>query len=124
MSNQIILVTDPDDTVQDGKRLLFVNLSPAQTQLVSSCLNNLEEIPTVIIYVWNDGDDVDWLLDKKHKSSFMLFNAGSPNDLVTGFMAAQHSSYYLGTLRMFNKANVNQILEPQQLTDVLSDILQ
>ena len=123
MSNQIILVTDPDDTVQDGKRLLFVNLDQAQTQFVSDCINRLEKIPTVIIYIWNTGDSAEWLLDKKHKSEMVLFNADSQNDLVNGYLAAQPKSYYIGTLRMFNKANVNQILDPEQLSNALLEVI-
>ena len=124
MSNQIILVTEPDDIVQDGERLLFVNLNPEQTHFVSECLGQVKELPVTIIYVWNTGDDINWLLDKKHKCTMLLFNADDPNDLITGYLAAQPNSYYIGTLRMFNKANPNQILEQQQLTEILMDTLQ
>ena len=120
MSNQIILITEPDDTVQEGTRLLFVNLDPEQTQFVSACLNKLEKISTAIIYVWNTGDNTDWLLDKKLKSELILFNADSGNDLLNGYLAAQSNSYYIGTLRMLNSVNVNQILEPEQLIELLT----
>lgn len=123
MSNQIILVTEPDDTMQDGTRLLFVNLDQEQTQFVSACLNKLESISTTIIYVWNTGDNAEWLLDKKFKSKLILFNADSGNDIVNGYLAAQSNSYYIGILRMLGSVNVNQILEQEQLINILAETL-
>lgn len=123
MSNQIILVTEPDDTMQDGTRLLFVNLDQEQTQFVSACLNKLESISTTIIYVWNTGDNAEWLLDKKFKSKLILFNADSGNDIVNGYLAAQSNSYYIGILRMLGGVNVNQILEQEQLINILAETL-
>lgn len=123
MSNQVFLISDPDDVHQDGVRVLFVNLDQEQTQFVSACLTELEQLPTVIIYVWNTGDDVEWLLDKKHKSSFILFNADNINDIINGYLAAHKNSYYLGTLRALNKANVNQINSKDQLIDLLERVV-
>ncbi len=121
MVNQISLVTAPDDIVQDGNRVLFINLNPEQTQLVSKCLQALENIPKLIVYVWHTEDNVDWLLDKNHKSKLILFNAdNNSNDIITGYIAAQPNAYYFGTLGVLQHVNTNNILNLEQLTQLFS----
>ena len=123
MSNKIFLVTAPDDIIQDASRVLFVNLDDTQTQFVSACLNKLHRLPTTVIYMWHSGDDFQWLLDKKNKSTLILFNADTEDELITGYLAAQPKSYYLGQLRGINAANPNLILDEDHLINILTDHL-
>ena len=69
MSDRVIIVTPPDDTLLDGIRFLAVDLDQSQTQVLSSSLSKLVSMPNIIVYIWNTGDSVDWLFDKKQKSS-------------------------------------------------------
>ena len=120
MSNRLILITDPDDSYQTGKRLLLVNLDQSQTQLVSDCLTEADIDSSLIVYIWQSSHNVDWMLDKLHKSSLVIFNADIADDMINGFLAAQTNSYYFGTLRALTSANPDSILSKEQLVNTLA----
>jgi len=124
MSNQIIIVTNPDEVLADGFRILTMDLSSAQSLMVSTALSQLKSTSLIVIYVWNTGDDVDWLLDKKQKSSMILFNADSTNDLIVGYLAAQSSSYYYGTLKSLSKTNTKAIYDVSQTLHLLENFIE
>lgn len=109
MSDRVIIVTPPDDTLLDGIRFLAVDLDQSQTQVLSSSLSKLVSMPNIIVYIWNTGDSVDWLFDKKQKSEVIVFNADSQNDLIVGYLAAQKESYYFGNLKSLNAVNNSAI---------------
>jgi hypothetical protein len=120
MSDKVIIVTPPDDIHVDGLRILLVDLTLDQTQLISEALAQIQEMPTIVTYVWQTGNDIEWLLDKKHKSYYLtIFNADSQNDIVVGYLAAQNNSYYFGTLKNLSKANTRVINNSHELLDVL-----
>lgn len=104
MTNKVILVTEPDDVLYDGLRILLVNLTNEQTQIISDSLTSIPSLPTIILYVWNVGGDT-WLFDKKQKSNLIIFNAESENEIIIGYMAAQRNSAYFGNLK--NLSNIN-----------------
>ena len=108
MTNKVILVTEPDDVNYDALRLLLVNLSTEQTQLLSNSLSKIDHLPTTVLYIWNNGD-ADWLFDKKHKSNYIVFNADHENEIIKGYMAAQRNSAYFGTLKELTKVNIKAI---------------
>jgi hypothetical protein len=119
MKENIIAVTPPDDVLQDGDRLLLVDLTEEQMSIVSKALNEVETFTNVIFYIWKYGDDSEWLLDKKHKTNLIIFNADSGNQTVVGYMAAQSNSCYFGTLQTLNKVNVYAIHDVEQVVDIL-----
>ena len=123
MSNQVIVVTSPDDVQNDGIRLLLIDLTSDQTQLISDALTQMENIPTIITYVWNSVDSFDWMISKKHKSDIIFFNADSENDITVGYMAAQLNSYYFGTLKLLGHVNNSAIYTTNQLIDILEKII-
>lgn len=104
MSNKVILVTAPDDILVDGLRILLVNLTNEQTQIISDALTSIPSLPTIVLYVWNTNEN-DWLFDKKQKSNLIIFNAESENEIIIGYMAAQRNSAYFGNLK--NLSNIN-----------------
>jgi len=120
MTDRVLIVTPPDDVpLKDGIRILCVDLTSEQTQIVSDALNLLETYETVITYVWKTGNSTDWLLDKKQKSQLVLFNADSNYDLIVGYMAAQANSHYFGTLRSLQGANDCALYDKEQLVNIL-----
>ncbi len=123
MTDKVIVVTPPDDILVDGLRILLVDLTPDQTDLISQTLTRLETIPTIITYMWNNTNDINWLLDKKHKSDLIFFNANGENDVIIGYMAAQHS-YYFGNLRSLSQVNKNAIYDTEQLFNLLENVIQ
>jgi hypothetical protein len=123
MKDRIIAVTPPDDTLQDGNRLLLVDLNEQQMQIMSQALLKLEDFSTIITYIWKVGDDIDWLLDKKLKSDLVVFNAESIDQTVVGYMAAQPESYYYGILKGLNKSNPDAIYDIEQTVEILEKTL-
>jgi hypothetical protein len=124
MSDKVIIVTPPDDVQIDGLRILLIDLTHEQTNLISQSLTRLETIPTTITYVWNTSNDVQWLLDKKHKSFLTFFNADSDNDAIIGYMAAQANSYYFGNLKSLSLANQNAIYDTEQIFNLMENVIQ
>lgn len=122
MTNKVILVTEPDDVLVDGLRILLVNLTADQTQIISDSLSNIKQLPTVVFYIWNQGSP-DWLFDKKQKSSAIIFNADSENEIITGYMSAQKNSAYFGTLRDLSLVNTQSILDEQSFVHFFNTIL-
>jgi hypothetical protein len=120
MTDSVILVTDPDDVQVDGLRLLLVDLNVDQNQIVSDALARSEGFGSIVSYIWRSGDSVDWLLDKKHKSDLIIFNADSENDIIIGYMAAQKYSYYFGTLKILSPANNRNIYNADDVTKILN----
>ena len=124
MSDKVIIVTPPDDVQIDGLRILLIDLTHEQTNLISQSLTRLETIPTTITYVWNTSNDVQWLLDKKHKSFLKFFNADSDNDAIIGYMAAQANSYYFGNLKSLSQVNQNAIYDTEQIFNLMENVIQ
>lgn len=108
MTNKVILVTEPDDVSYDALRILLVNLTTDQTQLLSEALSKIDHMPVTVLYIWTNGD-TNWLFDKKHKSNQIIFNAEHQNQIITGYMAAQRGSAYFGTLKDLDKVNIKAI---------------
>lgn len=124
MSDRVILVTAPDDIGYDGVRILLVDLTPDQTQVVSEVLTRLNTIPTTILYVTNTViDSADWIFDKKHKSDLIIFNADSENDLYVGYFAAQPNSHYFGTLKVLSVINNQAIYDTEECVNLLENLI-
>lgn len=121
MTDKIIIVTAPDNVHYDGVRILLVDLDGSQTGLVSKILTTLEKDVSIIVYMWNSSDDVDWLLSKKHSADLIVFNANSENDVIVGYMSAQKNSHYLGTLKLLSKVNGSVINSEDEFLDILED---
>lgn len=121
--NQVTLVTSPDDVLHDGIRIVLVNLTGEQTQILSEALLSIESLPPIVLYVWQTGDPVEWLFDKRLKSNSIIFNADSDNDLVTGYIAAQLHSFYFGTLKELGKINNRAIYSIDDLKNLLTTLI-
>lgn len=109
MLDKVTVVTPPDDFLIDGTRLLLVDLEPEQTKFISDSLLNLNFDKHLILYFYQSNENIDWFIDKKHKSDIIIFNAESTNDLLVGYLAAQSNSFYFGTLKILNKLNNSAI---------------
>lgn len=121
--DNIIVVTPPDDIHHDGFRLLLVDLSPDQFQIVSDSLLNLKSLPNVVVYSWNSNDLDEWLLQKKKKSDLIIFNANSSSYMLIGYLAAQINTYYFGTLRSLSTVNNRVLLNTDQCIELLDSYI-
>jgi hypothetical protein len=120
MNDRIVLVTPPDDVHYNGLRILLVDLAVEHTQFISDVLTKTENVPTIISYVWNTGDDVVWLLDKKDKSDLIVFNADSHNQTIVGFLSAYSNSHYFGTLKDLHVVNNSAIYSVEQFVEIFN----
>lgn len=123
MTDRVIIVTPPDDIEIDGIRILLVDLFQTQTQILSAAYNTLSTQHTIINYIWRNGDPVEWLINKKHRSDIVIFNADSNNELIVGYLAAQSNSYYFGNLKSLSSANTSAIYNDSQSLDIIEKIL-
>ena len=119
MTDKILVVTAPDDTLIDGIRVVLVELDQEQSQIVSNALLTANTRYSIITYAWKMGDSIEWLIDKKLKSDIVIFNADSRNELITGYIAAQPNSYYFGNLKSLAKANDSAIYTTDQILTLL-----
>jgi hypothetical protein len=121
MTDKILLVTAPDDSSIDGIRVLLVELTSDQSQIVSNALLTADTRYSIITYSWKMGDPIEWLLDKKTKSDIIIFNADvtSAVELIIGYIAAQPNSYYFGNLKSLAKANDSAIYTTDQILSLL-----
>ena len=123
MSDKVLLVTAPDDTPIDAIRILLVDLTPEHTQVISDALNEFTSIPNIVTYIWRTGDPVDWMLDKKHKSHCIIFNADCVNHMILGYMAAQSNSHYFGTLKTLQSVNNNAIYNVNDCVNLINNLI-
>ncbi len=126
MTDRILVVTPPDDTLLDGIRIAHVNLTDDQSSIISTALMSSSSKHTIINYVWNMGNPVDWLLDKIAKSDLVFFNADGPvepgREIIIGWTAAQPQSYYFGKLRDLHLANDRVIYNTDDILNLLEKI--
>jgi len=123
MSDKVLLVTAPDDSPIDAIRILLVDLIPEHTQLISDALNEFTAIPNIVAYIWKTGDSIDWLLDKKHKSHSIIFNADCEDQMITGYMAAQSNSHYFGMLKTLRSVNNNAIYNVNDCVSLINNLI-
>jgi hypothetical protein len=119
MTDKVLIVTEPDDVLIDGVRILLVDLFPEQSQLVSKALTDIETIPDVVVYAWKVGDPIEWLFDKSRKSQLIIFNAESTDQTLVGYFAAKSISCYFGNLRSLNLVNRSVLYSIEQCREIL-----
>jgi hypothetical protein len=122
MIDKILVVTDPDDTPVHGIRIVHVDLTQEQRSTVSAALVQSSLMHTVINYVWNINDPIEWLVDKLTKSDLVIFNADSANELIVGWTAAHRRSYYFGTLKDLNIVNNRAIYSVEDISILLEKV--
>lgn len=126
MTDRVLLITPPDDSLLSGIRLTLIQLDEHQGQLISESLLEANLKHDVITYVWKMGNPVDWLLDKIAKSDLVIFNAETDNngaiELIIGWAAAQPNSYYFGTLRDLYRSNDRVIYNKVEILKLLEKV--
>ena len=119
MTDRILVVTAPDDVILDGIRLLVVNLTQEQTQIISNALLKCNLGVIIINYLWQESEPVSWMLDKRQKSDFVIFNADAESDTINGYLAAMPNSYYFGTLKDLQIVNDRAIYTVEDILTFL-----
>lgn len=122
MTDKILVVTDPDDIVVQGIRIVYVDLNHEQQAVISSALIQTLCAHTVINYIWKVGDSIEWLADKFIKSDLIIFNADSFNQVIVGWSAGYHKSYYFGTLKDLHTVNVRAIYNADDVLILLEKV--
>jgi hypothetical protein len=126
MSDQILVVTPPDDTFLQGIRIIHVNLTEEQSSIVSNALFQTSLPHVIVNYVWKMGDSISWLIDKISKKDLVIFNADSTNngdiELIIGWVSAQPRSYYFGNLKDLHIVNNRAIYSADDILNLLEKI--
>ena len=126
MSDRILVVTPPDDTLLQGIRIVHVELTEEHSAIVSNALMQATLPYTIVNYVWKMGDSIAWLMDKIVKGDLIIFNASPENngatELITGWVAAQPRSYYFGNLRDLHMVNDRAIYSVDEILTLLEKV--
>jgi len=121
MKSNIVLVSNPDDYLEDGFRLLIVDLTKDQSSIVSQALMNLDLDEKIIVYTWSQADNINWILDKQLKSQVIIFNAESQFQDLVGYLCSKKNSYYFGYLRSLKQINNSAIYDIEQVKEILTE---
>jgi len=121
MSNRVLLVTSPDDTIEQGVRISTIGLTQDQNSLVSRALLSLETDHSMIVYVWQGNEHTNWIIDKLYKSQLIIFNAGIDDQTLVGYLAAQYNAHYFGALRSLSEVNKSEIYDQDQCLNILEN---
>lgn len=119
MKSSIILVSNPDDFLEDGFRILLVDLDKNQSEIVSQSLLSLITDEKIIVYAWNQSDDMSWLFDKQAKAQLVLFNAESQFQDLVGYFSSKKHGYYFGHLRSLKYVNKSAVHDVEELKEIL-----
>ena len=126
MSDRILVVTPPDDTLLQGIRIIHVELTEEHSSIVSNALMQTMLPHTIINYVWKIGDPIQWLMDKIDKGDLIIFNAEPVNngamELIIGWVAAQPRSYYFGNLKDLHMVNDRAIYSVEEILTLLEKV--
>ena len=121
MTNKVVLVTPPDDVATDALRISIVGLTDKQSNIVSEALTSLEYIPEIVLYVWDESNTIAWLIDKKHKSNLIIFNAEMENAEVAGYLSAQPNAHYFGNMRSLGITNKRAVFDLAQCEQLIKE---
>jgi hypothetical protein len=121
MTDKVVLVTYPDDVLDDAVRILLVDLTEDQSNIVSQSLTELASIPLVVAYSWRIGDSIEWLIDKTHKSQLIIFNADSDDLTLVGYYAGKLNSFYFGDIGQMKIVNRSAIFDVVQTKEILKN---
>ena len=126
MSDRILVVTPPDDTLLQGIRIVHVELTEEHSSIISNALMQTTLPHTIINYVWKIGDPIQWLMDKIVKGDLIIFNAEPVNngamELIIGWVAAQPRSYYFGNLKDLRMVNDRAIYSVDEILTLLEKV--
>jgi len=122
-NDKILLISSPDDVLEEALRILLIDLDKNQSDIVSQCLLSTNDLPHTIVYVWKNLEDTSWLFDKSLKSDLIIFNADSENQTLVGYLAAKRNSWYFGQLKTLYTINKSAIYDVTQCSELLERTL-
>jgi hypothetical protein len=123
MLGSVMVVTPPDDLLEDSSRILCIDLDQIQTGMISKCLSNIDFSRNIVIYMWKSNDSYEWLADKKEKADLVIFNANM-NNMLVGYLAGLKNSFYFGNLKDIDKFNTRCIFDLDTLIDILQKVIE
>jgi hypothetical protein len=120
MTDKITIVTYPDDYLENGKRLLLIDLEMPQKEMISRAMLSVDTQDNLICYVYHSTEDIAWAVDKSLKSQLIVVNANSHNQTLVGYLLAKSNCYYLGDLKGLNNIIDRVIYDSDQFVNILT----
>jgi hypothetical protein len=114
MSNKVLLITSPDDTLENAIRISVIGLTQEQSSVVSQALTDIETPECLVTYIWQSTDPIEWIIDKIYKSHLIIFNADCNDQTLVGFLSSKPNAHYFGTLRSLGLINKSSIYDLDQ----------
>jgi hypothetical protein len=119
--NKVYLVTAPDDVTYDSKKIICVGLDDTQREIVSQTLQRFKSMPTTVLYIWNNGESREWLLDKKQKCNIIIFNANNEDQSLVGYFAAHDNAFYMGEIGYLSRVNNKVVHDADELHKLIKE---
>jgi|TARA_R110000851_G_C13058826_1_gene563818 hypothetical protein len=124
-TNKLVLITPPDKMYDKSKKILLVTLSdPLKVEFNEMLLElNLAETS---IYLYNEGNDIDWLMDVFHMADVVVFDIDSADSDVTALaslLVSYHKTYWMAKYNneLYGKLSTNRIFDLQWLRDEIGE---
>lgn len=120
MTDKITIVTYPDDYLENGNRLLLVDLDLQQKEMISRALLTIDKQDNLICYSYQATEDATWAIDKSLKSQLIVVNANSLNQILVGYLLSKSNCYYIGHLKGLNNIVSKVIHDTDQFVNILN----
>jgi len=123
VNRKISLITAPDDVEFDAVRILAVSLTPEQSNALSDVLKFLEVDKDINLYVYNEKDDVYWLVDKAHKADVIFINGLMENQKIAGYLASKRQSCFFQDSHLNTALNNTIVHAKEQIEQAIRNAL-
>jgi hypothetical protein len=104
----VIIVTEPDSHYSDIQTFLLIGTDIYNE---SFCSLLTEQEPSSLVYIANQSNSTDWMLNAYNQCHYCLLDAGY-NDFLTGLFIRGDKTHYYNTSTDLSMLNLRKIEDP------------
>jgi hypothetical protein len=124
-SNKLVLITPPDKMYDKSKKILLITLSDPLKVEFNEMLLDLD-LGETSIYLYNEGNDIDWLMEVFHMADVVVLDIDTADSDVTALaslLVSYHKTYWMTKYNneLYGKLSTNRIFDLQWLRDEIGE---